>query len=62
MDEAYAESGGRPLTYTAIQGLTYTDMVVHEALRMHPPLAYLQRSCLKDYKYGKSGLKALYVF
>lgn len=50
VDEAFAENDGQLPSYQMIQNLPYLDMVFHEALRMHPPLAYLQRSCLKDYK------------
>lgn len=50
LDAAFADNGGKMPGYNVIQGLPYLDMVIHEALRMHPPLAYLQRYCVKDYK------------
>ena len=41
---------GQRLDFAKMNNLEYLDMVIHEALRMHPPLAYLQRYCVKDYK------------
>jgi cytochrome P450 len=52
IDEAFEDNDGQLPNYNIINSLPYLDMVLHEALRMHPPLAYLQRVCAKDYKYG----------
>ena len=53
VDEAY-ESGtdkqGR-LTYSAVMGLDYLDMVIHECMRMYPAAATaIKRICVRDYK------------
>ncbi|XP_053679513.1 probable cytochrome P450 9f2 [Anopheles nili] len=41
--------GGGPLTYDAVQGMQYMDMVVSEALRMWPPAPSTDRLCVRDY-------------
>lgn len=41
--------GGGPLTYDAIQGMQYMDMVVSEALRMWSPAPATDRVCVRDY-------------
>ncbi|KAJ3642932.1 hypothetical protein Zmor_025678 [Zophobas morio] len=38
------------VTYEAIQEMKYMDQVINETLRMYPPLAFLNRECVKDYK------------
>lgn len=49
---------GVPITYDAIQGMKYMDMVVNEALRKWPPGLIVDRLCTKNYQYDdKEGLK-----
>jgi cytochrome P450 len=51
IDEVFYTSGGGELPgYHSIHGLVYLDKVIHEVLRLHPPLAFLPRACIKDYK------------
>ncbi|XP_053682992.1 probable cytochrome P450 9f2 [Sabethes cyaneus] len=40
---------GKPLSYDALQGMKYMDMVVSEALRMWPPAPATDRLCVRDY-------------
>ncbi|XP_053683467.1 probable cytochrome P450 9f2 [Sabethes cyaneus] len=42
---------GTPLTYEALQKMTYMDMVVSEALRKWPANLHIERYCNKDYLY-----------
>ncbi|XP_049294620.1 probable cytochrome P450 9f2 [Anopheles funestus] len=41
--------GGSSLTYEALQGMQYMDMVVSEALRMWSPAPSTDRMCVRDY-------------
>nr|XP_049464507.1 probable cytochrome P450 9f2 isoform X2 [Anopheles coluzzii] len=41
--------GGGPLTYDAVQGMQYMDMVVSEGLRMWAPAPATDRLCVRDY-------------
>nr|XP_018905683.1 PREDICTED: cytochrome P450 9e2-like [Bemisia tabaci] len=43
------EKHGETNMYEAIQDMPYLDMVLNEALRKHPPLARIDRSCTDDY-------------
>ncbi|KAJ3642930.1 hypothetical protein Zmor_025677 [Zophobas morio] len=38
------------ITYEAIQEMKYMDQVINEALRMYPPLSFLTKKCVKNYK------------
>ncbi|XP_055529189.1 probable cytochrome P450 9f2 [Wyeomyia smithii] len=40
---------GKPLTYDALQGMKYMDMVVSESLRMWSPAPAVDRLCVRDY-------------
>lgn len=42
---------GKPLTYEALQGMKYMDMVVSETLRRWPPAVVADRQCNKDFHY-----------
>ncbi len=42
---------GVPVTHAALRELSYTENVVKEALRLHPPLFMLVRKALKDFQY-----------
>eukprot|EP00095_Tigriopus_kingsejongensis_P009344 snap_masked-scaffold362_size196086-processed-gene-0.20 protein:Tk09344 transcript:snap_masked-scaffold362_size196086-processed-gene-0.20-mRNA-1 annotation:"low quality protein: probable cytochrome p450 6a13" len=37
--------------YNLVQGLPYLDMVVHETLRIMPPVGVITRGCSKDYPF-----------
>jgi len=50
IDQAFADADGDFPDYSAIQSLPYLDMVVHETLRMHPPIPFLSREAGVDYK------------
>lgn len=39
----------RKLDYETVNSLTYLDAVIHEVLRMYPPLIELERGCSEDY-------------
>ncbi|VVC43814.1 Hypothetical protein CINCED_3A007845 [Cinara cedri] len=43
-------------TYEAMQEMTFLDMVLGETLRMHPPVAQLERVCTQDYMIPDSNL------
>ena len=49
--EEISEAGKDPnkLSYETLQTLPYLDAVIHESLRMHPPISMLERICTKDY-------------
>lgn len=49
------ENDGK-ITYDMINSMTYMDMVVSEALRMYPPLGFLDRVANNDYKLPDSNL------
>lgn len=42
---------GQPVTHAALRELTYTENVVKESLRLHPPLFMLVRVAKEDYTY-----------
>uniref|UniRef100_A0A182PZA2 Uncharacterized protein n=1 Tax=Anopheles epiroticus TaxID=199890 RepID=A0A182PZA2_9DIPT len=42
---------GKPLTYDAVQGMHYMDMVVSESLRLWPPAPAVDRYCNRDYTF-----------
>ncbi|KAG8235999.1 hypothetical protein J437_LFUL016532 [Ladona fulva] len=44
------------ITYEAVQNMTYLDMVINETLRKYPPLATLDRECMKEYRNEKHNL------
>ncbi|XP_055541583.1 probable cytochrome P450 9f2 [Wyeomyia smithii] len=48
--ETYHSLDGQSLTYDALQKMKYMDMVVSEALRMWPPIAAMDRLCVRDYE------------
>ena len=50
IDQAFADADGEFPDYSSIQSLPYLDMVVHETLRMHPPIPFLSREASVDYK------------
>lgn len=47
---------GKEIEYSNIQSLEYLDMVVHEALRINPPLSFNFRQCTRDYKFPGTDL------
>lgn len=50
--------GGRPPTFADLEGLTFSKMVVQEAMRMFPPLYLLPRVAKEDTEVGGYPLKA----
>lgn len=36
-------------TYDAVHEMEYLDMVIHESMRKHPPVARMDRKCTKEY-------------
>ncbi|XP_071875899.1 cytochrome P450 6k1-like [Bombus fervidus] len=53
--DALAKTDGK-ITYDMIMTLPYLDMVISETLRKYPPLAFLDRVALADYKVPNSDL------
>ncbi len=49
IDEAFDNTESDNLDYSVVQGLSYMDMVFHEALRLYTPISILARGCTKDY-------------
>ena len=50
IDQAFSESNDEFPDYSTIQSLPYLDMVVHETLRLHPPIPFNSREAVVDYK------------
>ncbi|PNF23399.1 Cytochrome P450 9e2 [Cryptotermes secundus] len=48
IDQTLKEDGGK-LTYEAVHGMKYLDMVVSETLRLYPPAVLVDRRCVKQY-------------
>lgn len=46
--ERVLEGGKKPLDYERLKEMTYLDNVIHETLRLHPPLMLLVRKVRKD--------------
>jgi len=56
--EELAESGidtNKP-SYETLQMLPYLDAIIHESLRRHPPFAFHERICTKDYAVENSNI------
>ncbi|XP_068979721.1 cytochrome P450 6k1-like [Bombus flavifrons] len=53
--DALAKTDGK-ITYDMVMTLPYLDMVISETLRKYPPLAFLDRVTLADYKMPNSDL------
>ncbi|XP_068971333.1 cytochrome P450 6k1-like [Bombus flavifrons] len=49
LQDALAKTDGK-ITYDMVMTLPYLDMVISETLRKYPPLAFLDRVALADYK------------
>ncbi|XP_050092164.1 probable cytochrome P450 9f2 [Anopheles aquasalis] len=49
--EVDEELAGKPLSYDAVQGMRYMDMVVSESLRKWPPAPIVDRYCTRDYTF-----------
>lgn len=47
IDNAFEESDGK-MSYDVVFNMKYLDMVMSEAMRIHPSIGYLQRKCTKD--------------
>ncbi|KAK9745080.1 Cytochrome P450 [Popillia japonica] len=49
VNNAFKKTNGE-LTYDAIMGMKYMDMVLEETLRKYPPVPMLNRLCSSDYR------------
>ncbi|CAH0722997.1 unnamed protein product, partial [Brenthis ino] len=47
IDETFEKCDGK-LTYEAVTSMEYLDMVICESIRLHPPIGFLTRECVKD--------------
>ncbi|XP_053685852.1 probable cytochrome P450 9f2 [Sabethes cyaneus] len=47
--ETHQSLDGKPLSYDTLQKMKYMDMVVSEGLRIWPPVAAMDRLCVRDY-------------
>ncbi|XP_038220224.1 cytochrome P450 6B7-like [Zerene cesonia] len=47
IDEAFKINDNK-MNYDIVVGMKYVDMVMSEAMRMHPPLGVLTRKCVRD--------------
>ncbi|XP_072392634.1 probable cytochrome P450 6a14 [Diabrotica undecimpunctata] len=50
------EKNDNEINFEGLKSLTYTEQVINETLRLHPPLPGLLRICNKDYKVPNSDL------
>lgn len=48
---------GKPLTYEALHGMKYMDMVISETLRRWPPAVVADRQCNKDFTYKDNDIE-----
>jgi len=55
IEDVSSELNGKPLTYEALQGMRYMDMVTSEALRKWPAAVAVDRLCNKDFVYEGDG-------
>lgn len=44
-------------TYEAVQEMEYLDMVIHESMRKHPPVARMDRMCTAEYEVPETPVK-----
>ena len=51
-----AKNNSDGLSYDAIQSLPYLDAIIHETLRRHPVVSFIERPCTKDYKLPNTDL------
>jgi cytochrome P450 family 6 len=56
IDEAFKNAGSDGITYEMLDSLKYLECCVDETLRFYPPLPFLFRGCLRDYKVPGSDL------
>ncbi|XP_064214411.1 probable cytochrome P450 6a14 [Tribolium castaneum] len=49
-DEIFSILGEEKITYEALQKMKYLALVINETLRKYPPLSFLTRECVQDYK------------
>nr|CAD7200883.1 unnamed protein product [Timema douglasi] len=54
IDASLGVDGGK-LTYETTQNIPYLDAVISETLRLYPPAAFVDRSCVKPYVIPASG-------
>nr|CAD7574265.1 unnamed protein product [Timema californicum] len=54
IDASLGVDGGK-LTYETTQNIPYLDTVISETLRLYPPAAFVDRSCVKPYVIPASG-------
>ncbi|CAG4936477.1 unnamed protein product [Colias eurytheme] len=47
IDETFKTHNNK-MNYDIVMGMKYLDMVVNEAMRVHPPIGFLTRQCVKD--------------
>ncbi|XP_047515521.1 cytochrome P450 6j1-like [Pieris napi] len=47
IDETFRKNNNE-LSYELVMNMIYLDMVLSEALRMHPPIAFLMRRCVRE--------------
>lgn len=48
-------ANGGVLDYDTLMSLTYLDAVIHETLRMYPPVIRTERTCSEDYTFNYDG-------
>ncbi|CAG4936445.1 unnamed protein product [Colias eurytheme] len=47
IDESFKKHNNK-MDYDAVMNMTHLDMVLSEALRLHPPVGFITRRCVKD--------------
>ncbi|GBO11074.1 Cytochrome P450 6B2 [Araneus ventricosus] len=55
VDEAFQNH--KEMSYDAVRDMKVLDAVLSETLRMHPPAASTERTCVEDYELPNTGIK-----
>ena len=55
------ERSGGKVNHESVEGMSYTEAVINEALRMYAPVTNFVRKCMKDCEVGFCHLITVYL-